>query len=421
MLFNLEVLSNGRKKIIQYDNINTEFKDLETGETYFREARVKDYKRITETYDIDFSDIGILYINLGLKCNFACKYCHQNSFREATQVTSCTPTKARKLLEILRNRKDLNPRAIAFWGGEPLVYWKSIQVLLSGLRELYPEAKINFPTNGSLLTKEIADFLKKYNATFYISYDGKTSNRDEAILDNPKVVDCLRSIEEGISIMPTQNRASIPIKAIHDEFRDLNIHLNTISIYSIARCNPYNRNQAEEIRIPKVKRDAYSEFLYSVLHTSDKRNLNLYGGFFDRFNHELEMFYKGYRIDSEATSFCPHVLGRDVCIDCDGKIFNCMNIPIHVMGTLNDFKPVDTSHLFKNHLKKKSCLECPYVLACRGGCPLIQSDESPEFKVNCDNLKMIAVPFFRTVIERLLGVYLKKITRISDGKVFGEW
>jgi len=33
----------------------------------------------------------------------------------------------------------------------------------------------------------------------------------------------------------------------------------------------------------------------------------------------------------------------------------------------------------------------------------------------------LAVPFFRMTVEVLLGVYLKRIVRVEDGKVFGEY
>ena len=420
MFFDLEVLIEGRKRVFRYENVNTRVVDLSTGKELLVKPQTFDYPKTTHKFDIDFSNIAILFINLGLKCNFSCKYCHQNHFRETTQVANCTPEKARQLLKILGSLPKLNMQAISLWGGEPLVYWKSFKVLIPGLRELFPDKRISLTTNGSLLNDEILDFLSKYNIRFTISYDGKITNRDESIFDRKELVDSLRKLGMGLDIMTTQNRASIPIKAIREEFSQMGLPLKSISTYSIARCNPFNRDQAQEILIPRDKCERHSQLIYEILH-GQTDSLDLYKGLPYRFDYILGSFYTGQRLDSQSFTFCGNCNGSDVCIDCEGKIFNCMNIPIHVMGTLQNFKPVDTSKIFNFHYQKKACLSCPYVTCCRGGCPLIHDDESVEFKVNCSNLKITAVPFFRTMIERIFGAYLKRIVRVSDGKVFGEW
>ena len=419
MLFNLEVLSNEKKRIIRFDNVTNIFSDPETGENLLAASRMQDYLRLTDIYDFDRSDLGVLYINLGLNCNFKCKYCHQNKFRTTTDVVPCTPERALELIEILK-KSDIHPAGVSFWGGEPLVFWKSIKVLVPALRELYPEATINFPTNGALLTEEIVDFLRKYNAGFYISYDGKATNRDCSIFDDLDIREFFQRTQVPLDIMPTQNRASIPIQAIRDELHGLGLKLRSISAYSIARCNPYNREQAEEIRIPQDRVDSYSAFIYRVLRDEEKHG-KLFKGVKDRFAFVVSLFYRGLGVDSADVRYCGNMVGRDICIDCTGTIFNCMNIPLFKMGNILDFKPFDASKIYHSHLKKQACMSCPFVSVCRGGCPLIHDDASLEFEVNCNNIKGLAVPFFRMTVEVLLGVYLKRIVRVEDGKVFGEY
>ena len=419
MQFELCVLSNGIEKKLLFDNVSNSFVDLESKAQLLSTTKVLGYKKHQDQFNINFSDIGVLFINLGLRCNFSCKYCHQNNFRKSTKVCDFTPTKVEGFLNILK-RSKVKMKAIAFWGGEPLVYWKTLKVLIPKVRELYPSVIINFPTNGSLLTREIINFLELYNIGFYISYDGKKTNRDVSIFDDEKLIEAIRNMNKGLSIMPTQNRASIPIKQIKDEFKDYKIKLSSISPYSIARCNPYNREQADEILIPFEKCCEHSEFIYDVLH-SNVSDIKLYRGLLDRFNFILGIYYRGLGVDSVDVNFCCNSIGKDICIDCTGNIFNCMNIPLHIVGNLLDFSSFNSQSIFKNHLYKNKCLACPYVSCCRGGCPLIHDDESIEFKVNCNNLKIIAVPFFRTMVERLLGVYLKRITRYEDQQLIAEF
>ena len=115
MLFNLEVLSNEKKRIIRFDNVTNIFSDPETGENLLAASRMQDYLRLTDIYDFDRSDLGVLYINLGLNCNFKCKYCHQNKFRTTTDVVPCTPELALELIEILK-KADIHPAGVSFWG-----------------------------------------------------------------------------------------------------------------------------------------------------------------------------------------------------------------------------------------------------------------------------------------------------------------
>lgn len=419
MLFDLEVLSDGQAKTIRFDNEKNLFTDPLTGKVYLKESRTQDYKRQNTTFDVNFEQCGVVYINLGLNCNFSCKYCHQNAFRKETQVETCTPEKIPHFIDLLKKTK-LNPKAICFWGGEPLVHWKSLKVLIPALRDLYPDIKINFPTNGALITDEILNFLKKYNVGYYISYDGKVTNRDSSIFDDKELVEALKRAKDGLHIMPTQNRKSVPIHVLKQEINDLGLKLKSLAIYSVARCNPWNKQFANEIKIPDEQIQQHGEFVYKALR-EEVPDSRLYAGLRERFDNVAFFYYRGIGIDGYAVHYCSNTAGLDICVDITGKIFSCMNIPLHVMGTLDNFKPFDASHIYQNHLFKSACRGCPFVTCCRGGCALIHDDQSIEFQVSCHNLKAIAVPMFRFAIECLLGVYLKKITRVSDGKVFGEF
>lgn len=419
MIFDLEVIENEKIKTIYFDNISNRFFDGESNRQLLTDIAVANYRKHDKYYTVNLSDIGIFYINLGLKCNFACKYCHQNSFRNKTRVVDFLPRYVAKFVKILEVSRP-KMKSIAFWGGEPLVYWKTLKVLIPELRRLYPNTKINFPTNGSLLNADKLSFLDKYKIGFYISYDGKNSNRSVSIFDDPKLIKALQDSGKSIGIMPTQNKLSVPIEEIKTELLNYKIPISSISAYSIARCNPYNRDQALDILIPKSKRFERSECIYNILHSINEEK-DLYRGLFDRLNFLLGVFCRGLGVDSTDISFCGNSTGRDICVDCTGNIFNCMNIPMHVMGNLLSSPQNLISDVFKNHLTKTKCLACPFVSCCKGGCPLIHDENSLEFQVNCKNLKIIAVPFFRTLIERLLGVYLKRIIRSEDRQLIAEF
>jgi hypothetical protein len=61
---------------------------------------------------------------------------------------------------------------IEFWGGEPFVYWKTLKPLAEGVRTLYPKARFNIITNGSLFDQEKIDWLYNLGFGVGISHDG---------------------------------------------------------------------------------------------------------------------------------------------------------------------------------------------------------------------------------------------------------
>lgn len=71
--------------------------------------------------------------------------------------------------------KEQGFKRITFSGGEPLMYFDIIKRIMTevGHGPLY-----RMMSNGTLLTKEIAEFFNQYNVKYAISYDGKCGGRD---------------------------------------------------------------------------------------------------------------------------------------------------------------------------------------------------------------------------------------------------
>lgn len=131
--------------------------------------------------------IKFLRIVLGTKCNYKCAYCSQSYNAPEEQTTTLDD------VSVFMSRLDEwlsgEPKRIELWGGEPLVYWKFLKVLIPELRQKFPNAQITTITNGSLLTDEIVDFLVKYRVVFSISHDAYgQSIRGDNILDDPEKV-----------------------------------------------------------------------------------------------------------------------------------------------------------------------------------------------------------------------------------------
>ncbi len=96
------------------------------------------------------------------RCNLNCNYCY---FKRGVQDQVLSPK------EVLD--KIIGIKSIIFSGGEPLLNFKWIKEFLT----LAKENKASFDnvilfTNGTLLTDEIASFLKEHNVNVNVSLDG---------------------------------------------------------------------------------------------------------------------------------------------------------------------------------------------------------------------------------------------------------
>ncbi len=96
------------------------------------------------------------------RCNLNCRYCY---FKRGVQDQVLSPE------EVLNKTRGF--KSIVFTGGEPLLNFKWIKEFLT----LAKNDKANFDsvilfTNGTLLTDEIASFLKEYNVSVNVSLDG---------------------------------------------------------------------------------------------------------------------------------------------------------------------------------------------------------------------------------------------------------
>jgi uncharacterized protein len=113
--------------------------------------------------------IRTLKVSLGLSCNYECNYCSQ---RFVPHAESSNPGEIEPFLAQLTNALTYPPQRIEFWGGEPMVYWKTLKPLAERMRDLYPKAGFAIITNGSLLDEEKNSWLDDLGFDVGISHDG---------------------------------------------------------------------------------------------------------------------------------------------------------------------------------------------------------------------------------------------------------
>ncbi len=139
--------------------------------------------------------IQIAYFILTENCNFGCTYCFVKREGEArTGTKMMTPETAIKGLDLFCKQIALDKdrfqeeKNIIFYGGEPLLNRKVLQIIVDKVNEyktvgkLPQSTRLSIITNGSLLTDKNIELLRKNNVAIGISLDG-----DECATDSCRV------------------------------------------------------------------------------------------------------------------------------------------------------------------------------------------------------------------------------------------
>lgn len=109
-------------------------------------------------------------------CNLRCRYCF---VQQQPQTMSYETAKA-AVHFLIENCADKEIPSINFFGGEPMLCWDSIIAPLTEYirEELAIPFHLSMTTNGTLLTKERIDFMKKYHINLLFSIDGDQITQD---------------------------------------------------------------------------------------------------------------------------------------------------------------------------------------------------------------------------------------------------
>ena len=107
-------------------------------------------------------------IMLGSACNWRCPYCIQSEepIKQSDPYKFCN-----QFVRYLTRTKQIDKvYSFSFWGGEPLLYHNTLEILIKELSKIPMKRPIRVTSNGSLLTKNNYTVFNKYGINFEISY-----------------------------------------------------------------------------------------------------------------------------------------------------------------------------------------------------------------------------------------------------------
>lgn len=127
-------------------------------------------KLIKRQCKISNSKVCQVVLRYTKSCNLSCSYCYAH-----TDLKPPTSMSNETVLYIIRKFSESYPEKIinlSFHGGEPLLRYNKLVPLVKEIRQISENIKMYIQTNGTLVTKEIADFLKEEDFNVGISIDG---------------------------------------------------------------------------------------------------------------------------------------------------------------------------------------------------------------------------------------------------------
>lgn len=129
---------------------------------------------------------GTICFDTTRACNLRCTYCFAQHDDERNVEVHLTYEEAIDALSLLlpKSVRDGNMRnhriEYSFFGGEPLTRWGLIEKLVKHIEAWVPcQRHFHVTTNGTLITKEIAEFLELHGFSTIVSIDGTEDAHNE--------------------------------------------------------------------------------------------------------------------------------------------------------------------------------------------------------------------------------------------------
>ncbi|HUV79545.1 MAG TPA: radical SAM protein [Candidatus Bathyarchaeia archaeon] len=317
------------------------------------------------------------------KCNLKCIHCHAFG-GEASADDELSTEEGKALIDHI---VPLDIRTFVFTGGEPL--------LREDLFELIAYAKsrgftVFIATNGTLITKEVAKLLRKYNVGVVIGLDGM----------NPEVHDSIRGVEgaydaviEGIENCIAEklylHLNIVASKRNFDEIERIIDYGDRIGVYSYFIYNFVPFGRGEEIQDCELGRVDFKTLLDLILEKQrEVRAIIIPVASPEYWAYALQR--RGIH-SKRLINFLGHFVGGCladkgmVYIKPNGDVWACPFFPVQVGNVRKERldRIWENLRAFKFEHGEYECNGCKYVRMC-GGCKtrMMMGDPNRECPVN---------------------------------------
>lgn len=371
-------------------------KDNEIFNWYYSIENNTFYNTNKEPIEIDYTNNAsfgkgtlIVRLSLGMKCNYCCKYCSENSNKDKI-VESCKDydkfvDNLHTFLSKYGNIEQYSCISFSFWGGEPLVYFDEIKELAPRLTKKFKNCRLAFSTNGELLDFEKYKFIDEYNVIVGISHDGPGQfvRHHKDILEPGTVqYDVIKKLiterYDRTLFQPVFHKYNSSL-VDYINFLEEKLNTNKFLLGELAFLRVYDEKSKEY----SLSEDQLKSLSYEIIQTSiNADNCSTMRKYYEQ---NVAGFYNGYGKSlclSENKVFTTCLVGHNYfSIDLSGNVWTCHNNTgqekdecgnILKLGNIytDTYKKADFSILKHRQLTK--CKDCFLANICLGGCSMTE-------------------------------------------------
>lgn len=321
-------------------------------------------------------------IEITRKCNFNCFHCSAGIERGGPKLSKDD------VKNILCEAKSLGLKRVGFTGGEPFLSFQSLQELTDfSIQEL--GTKIHIHSNGSLITPEIAKWVKQSNIDMTITVFGPSPEVHELITQlRGSYNSTLNGLQNLLNYKVVFSVFIVPMKANIREIPSLIKFVNDMGCKDIRilSLSPTGKALTNFIKYAPSQREI-DHLNKEFIEIQNQLNISLNAGFCTRLNHPSLKIREGH-------DYCYSAQNR-VHIDGFGNVFPCTAASGRLGFSAGNLMIPETnlseiwqhSPLFKYIRKNLSnpdtkCQKCIKYKDCMGGCRVMMAYKYGDFSVS---------------------------------------
>lgn len=331
---------------------------------FLREAEFEDKQHYDSSNKI--SSITLMLIQ---GCNLACKYCFGDEGRY-NHTGFMDLNTAKQSIDFLIENTNSDKLNIIFFGGEPLLRFDLIKEIVNYCKIKESTNKLKFyfsmTTNGTLLNKEVNEFIIENKINTMISIDGDLNDNSDRVYQNGN--QAYNDIIENTLYL--RNKGLLSARATITP-RNLDMvrvfeHLNTLNFRNIPISAADNSLGTLE----------YKGYIDENINLINQFKDYIKNGEIDKAKKVKILFRALKQIHfSKKQNYPCGAAFNSVAIDIDGNIYPCHrfvsydhynigNVYSNCMQTSNFIKKI-----FNDNSKLTECSSCFAKHFCRCGCP----------------------------------------------------
>ena len=333
-----------------------------------------------------------VFIMLGEKCNFSCRYCLQHPIMTEQLANKINPD----LAPYLRKLAENNRLHVMFYGGEPLLYFQNIVEIHQQLKDL--NCSFGIISNGALLTDQMVRYIHDNNIGVSISNDGPDTElfRNKNVLEDARLLAKYHRL--GANVSGVINAKNSDIRKLWCYWYEKGFDVERTNIDLIMDSGLTNKELTEFDweQWESQMQDFTKKVVESMLTGRPTVEMYLSNQYFGK----LARIIPG-RSDEEISESCSTKCGVGIStlnVDLAGDCYLCHNSSQKI-GTIYDsyeqlvenFKPYDIYN------KSEKCQNCPVFELCNGGCILVPQEARDRYY--CRMMQTYFGAFIKAYIE----------------------